>query len=402
MAIVERGNHLRIYVRNDMRRIGRGFALGGLCVGVPFAILGIVGSNLPHDWVLLGSVGGALGVIGGVFALVGVLCWLPGKRSVEVDTAARTLLFPDGDGLGFDDVATVAMLSYVHETRTEEQVCYQVAVVGPEVDHDAKVEIETIRESIDPLAGDEEPTAEEKEAVEELKATMHERLERMRPLLGRAGRSVLDHSSVLVSWQVAERLAKVLDVPLLDLAGERFVERTPAELDLSLRDRAKRQGLEPPDPGPAPAGIEAASTSRGYEIQWKGPDLWAGLAWVFALGFAVQAAFSLFDDETFPETVRVTFLLLTGLAVAAGVLLRVFKSSHRLVLDRRRVLFLRRGHRTLEIPLHELEAVRISADLRNHVFLLSDRAAFDCVLEEEEQARWIALAVERFVITGRP
>lgn len=82
-AIVERGNHLHIYVRNDFRRIGRGFTLGGLYVGVPFAILGIVGFNLPRDWVLLGVVGAVLGVVGGVFALVGVFFWLLNNGTVD-------------------------------------------------------------------------------------------------------------------------------------------------------------------------------------------------------------------------------------------------------------------------------------------------------------------------------
>jgi hypothetical protein len=343
----QRDGKLRIYLKDDYRRVGRGFTRWGFGLGIPAAVAALV-SWAVHP--LLGVFTTVAAIVLGVFGLVGALFWAVARAHIEVDPDARVVHLGHGAVLPFDQVVAIHHSSYVYVQRTQngttESLRHQVQLVSSEVDPSAAAQLHAVRDALDQAAAE----ADSPLSPAKVNAIQAE-LDGMADVFTGAAVLVADHGDELAMWRAAELMARKLDRPLLDFSGQVMMVRTPVELDLPLRTRLARKGDEvPDDPGPPPAGLEVDARRLTFKVRWKhGFGSW-----------------------------------FTG-------------RRHLLAVNEEQAAVNPNSRKALAIPLTSLEAVRVSTELHNRVVLISDERMIQCVFKEEAQALWLGDALTRFI-----
>lgn len=208
----------------DYRAVMRYFAWGALASGLLTALLafGISGTL----WVLA--------VIPGSFLVVVMVARWMSRGRVVLDRQTRRL-DDGGDTHALDDVTAVLTTRHARELELEEsstvEVRYRLALAF----------------GVDPG-----------ELLTGFAAVDAQRL----VLLGQHGKEVQ-------VWRAAERLARYLDVPIVDLSTERRSVRQVDALDVSLRERL-RQGAEPLlEARERPRGVEELREAGRLVFRWR-------------------------------------------------------------------------------------------------------------------------------------
>jgi hypothetical protein len=225
--------------------------------------------------------------------------------------------------------------------------------------------------------------------------------ERFSGLLSAAPLSALvlgGHPKESVVWAGAETLAASLEVPLLDLCGERAELRTPAELDLSLEIRLARGLATPPDAGPPPADFHVAERGSTLVVTWTQP---IGLI-VFEIGLAVVP------------------LIVVGLLIGLGVGEFIFvlamapflflslkglgklRTAGKQVLEvGDRTLVVKRGSSRETMAREHLELVRVHHDVSPALHLMGDERIVRLPMDAGE-AEWLRARIEQKLAQGLP
>jgi len=229
--------------------------------------------------------------------------------------------------------------------------------------------------------------------------------------------------------QVAERVASFLNLPLRDATGDTVVERDAAQLDESVRDRARREGKQLTWPT-EPPGCRVRCALSGDEVTIELPRTGfnLGLAIRVVAGFAVPVVAAVFlrsflagfGDEGFVRWILLgVFGVLFVLAPLATVSLRavwimrmrerVSVSPRELRIDRLFPL----GRRSIKIPAEELEEFDVSRGVapshmaarfrRRSIIARSDDAScvFGSGLRDDER-QWVHDAIRYVLVHGRP
>jgi hypothetical protein len=382
--LAEKDGRLTLYDKGDYRRIGQATALAGAAVLVLGCVVGLWGHNT------YAMVGVAIATpCGGIAALAGLVFWAVfGGRSI-VDTGERVVL-TGGKKLPFDDVIGVGTTSYVDERQikgvVERRVRYQIRLFTREADPQARASLGEVQATMERALEDGGEPLSPEQAAE-----IRRKLDDTRPLLEAGTSTLADHRDVLMVWCAAERLARVLGVPLLDTAGDEPLLRSPAELDLPLGERLARLGRTPSAPGPPAQGIETKSAAGVTRVTWPGSKAAAAYVFVAAGLVGLTALVSPASDDWLVYASWGLTLVL----VALGTALHALLPPGRLTLDDRRAS---RGRRV--VGLDEVEAVRVDTSLDPRVLLLGDRAQLRMELGTPEQARWLGRFLEHH-LAGR-
>ncbi len=339
----------------------------------------------PQAWPLW-IVPGVLLPIGLIFSQLGF--------TTTVSTASSRVQLRDGSR-PFDAFVAVLVSSGIRTVASEHgnsQVReWTVGLVSAEIDDDATQQLEAIREAID---GTEE-------LADEARAKMLEELARWQSTLERTEVRVTATSDEHDAWRIGERLAKAMELPMVDFSGAEPIERTPQQLDLSLAERLRGADAVPEPVGPAPLGMTVDSATSRLVLRWTfswdgalvfvfvvlaaaiGAGLWLGVTMSWIAGGPMIAMFSLFG----------VLMVLLGrgrgrneLEISDGVLHHIthFPWTKR-----------------VSMPLAKLEHIRQQTEPQAFVSLVSD-ARLVRLLVDAERGRWLVHKLEHWLVTEGP
>ncbi len=338
-----------------------------------------------------------LGIVAAALVVAGLPMVLIGKRTV-LDVAARNVLLATGDVVPFDQIADVDLRTYVHEVSRQQGTVqhqrFRVALVHKGADPDHADRIDKARRRIETAVA--EPygrlDTQEHRALSAELATIQQAAPAGEPVV------FADHADELKMWRVAERVAKTLDVPIVDYCGDELVVRTPGELDVPLGERLARLGVHEPDEGPTPDGLCDRSSGERILVSWGWP-VWGGAAAMFVLGGAF-AVLGYLIWEDMPE-IRVAFGAVGVALVAFGLFLADGRRKG-VEVDRRSARF-RSGawvRRSRRIALEDLEMVRVNKTLGSSLSLISDDRVLRCPMPSGDAADWTRLRIVRYLVAG--
>jgi len=388
----QQDGRLVIFLRDDYRRVGRGFTRWGAGLTLVGLLLGPLGWRATP---LLGAFGVVVGVTAAVFALVGLLFWRLNNSHVTVDPRARTVSLPHHGQLSFDELVAVQLSCYVHTQRTKngttETLRHQLQLVTDLQDAGAMAQLDAMHQALQQAAADQADAA----AAQQVSA-MRRDLQQLTQLITGHTELVADHGDELAMWRAAEQLSRQLQVPVMDLSGEALEMRTPAELDRPLLWQLSRQEHPPADPGPAPAGLEVSRDAGALEVCWRGVDPWSFLA-LFLGGFLTLLAAVFLGTGLLPYPGHLATAAGAVALLGPGLYMLLSRPPNRLRLDAEEVTFRASRQRPTQVRLLGLEAVRVCTTLHNRVVLMSDEAAIRCLVKTEEQARWLGAATRHFL-----
>ncbi len=364
-----------IVERPDERRVGRWFLVMALATAVLAAALMMVESEAWPVWLFPMS----FGLVGWLYAVRGGLTEIDGSRKEVVAV---------GDRDRTKGYVAVMVGAGIQQHQTEHGsvavLAFGVSLVLPDVDPEAAEMVAKMREALDSTEG----------LSEAGRADLTAALEQWGPVMRSEQLHVMTTTDEHLMWRIGEWLARTLDVPMIDFAGGRPMQRTPAELDRTLVQRLEGMPEEdrPPSPGAPPPGIELDELPQRLALTWYagvggqlfGMVLFIGFA-LFGVVLAIEGA--LFIGLSF-------FVVGLGLAALIAWAGRTTGNSE-LVIDATK-LHHTGGfpfRRIVEIPLSALEHVREQPNPRPMLSFVSD----DVLLQigaTDEQAAWIRRKVE--------
>lgn len=321
----EKEGQLIIQSRADFKKVGRIFVWIGLLLGFIFLIPPLVLDIYPMF---------ALEIIPGGFFLVGIFYALIGQETI-VDYKTRKVIYPPST-FSFDDISAINLWTKVEIIRTQ-----------------------------------------------------HGKHETQRWCLGLivGNRTVdLGDGEELAVWQAAKKLAKILNVSVIDACGAKKVELTPTELDLSLVERFHRGFDNAKAPDEIPPDIEEKQTSDGLIFTWKTSQLRNLILFTFML-FIVPAIFF-----SIMESTQIFIYILVPLGLGSLVVFWSASKFHhgrnQLEIDSRQITHRSIMPQTGSILISKLERIRVNRTWRTSLDLISDEHIIKMILTED-QALWL-------------
>jgi len=318
----EKEGQLIIQSRADFKKIGRIFVWVGLLLGFIFLIPPLVLDIYPMF---------ALEIIPGVFILVGIFYALIGQETI-VDYKTRKVIYPPST-FSFDDISAINLWTKVETTRTQhgkadiQRWCLGLIVGNRTVD--------------------------------------------------------LGDGEELAVWHAAKKLAKILNVSVIDACGAKKVELTPTELDLSLIERFHR-GL---DNAKAPDEIphDIKQTSDGLIFTWKTNQLDK----IIITSLAIIVAGILFSiTESTPIFIYILVPLGLGFLVVFLPFAGRYHGRNQLEIDSRQITHRSIMPQTGSILISKLERIRVNRTWRTSLDLISDEHIIKMIMTED-QALWL-------------
>jgi len=204
----------------------------------------------------------ALLSIPGIFLLMGGIFILVNKKTV-VDTVNRIVIIKKVE-IPFEAFGLVTMwIGLEPNPNGPPATRWEIGLVLRESDEEMLDKINQMRQDIDASLeeGSEPLSNEEKDNMAEYFAQMD--------AVFNGNIMISNRTNELAVWQAGEKIAKTLDIPMMDLCGDLITLRTPAELDLSLATRIKRGAIEIIEPGEIPEGVSQEKDTDNLVIRWK-------------------------------------------------------------------------------------------------------------------------------------
>ncbi|MDH5681707.1 MAG: hypothetical protein OEZ36_08970 [Spirochaetota bacterium] len=198
----------------------------------------------------------------GIFMLIGGIFILINRKTV-VDTVNRVVTIKKIER-PFEAFGLVTMWNGIESgINKDSTTVWMIGLVLKESVKGMLDKINQMRKDIDASL------EEESEALSnEAKDNMAESISQMKSVFdGNIMIANLTHE--LAVWQAGEKIAKTLNIPMIDLCGDKFTLRSPAELDLSLATRIKRGAIEIKEPGEMPEGLSQEKDTELMVIRWK-------------------------------------------------------------------------------------------------------------------------------------
>ena len=290
----------------------------------------------------------------------------------------------------FDRFVGVLVNSQMREVATEHGTAkvleWTVGLISGEVDAQAAAQLDAIRQAID---GADELT-------QEARGGMIEGLGRWQSVLERTRVPLVSTPDEHDAWRIAERMAKTMDVPMVDFCGNEPLERTPAQLDLSLADRLRSTETKPEPAGPAPSGMVVDIVPSRFHVQWSAP--WNGFIAVFTImGIAVLGAVWL--GATISWVVGLPVAVVFGLGGIGLVFAARGRGGNALEVEGDTLVHVTRfpWTRRVSMPLAQLEHVRQQTQPQAFVSLVSDAQLLRLPLEPEP-GQWLVRALEHWLV----
>lgn len=194
--------------------------------------------------------------------------------------------------------------------------------------------------------------------------------------------------SALQARTTAKAIARLAQLPVVELYGEFYVWRAAGQLDQTIWERLR--GAPPrPEPGPAPPGLSAREGPSGLELRAT-PARRPIRLWVVLAGLLLAASAGLAFVDLVPAVL--CFLLSVGTLVGAVMTRKV--SGAALDVEPAMFRFLdARGGGTL--GTERLEMMRVNDST---LVLISHDDELRCDLGSEEAALWARRAIEHYLL----
>jgi hypothetical protein len=256
-------NGYRIYLSHEMRRAGKistKIGFGGAIVGlVPF-----FARDLPwetwreYEHLLIPMI--IIGGTGVVCLLVGLLLWATNNTSILINTENKTLETPTGP-IPFQSIVAINLQDYVHLQPTQygevKMPRYMVSAGLAQQDEEAVAfmnkALETLSEQRPDLA---------KKIQDGIDKHPAQTTGKQQPLA--------TPFSALTARDTAEFIARTLELPMFELCSPyALMERSAAELGLSMRELIQRKQPELEAPKPRPEGITLNESEGLFEARFE-------------------------------------------------------------------------------------------------------------------------------------
>lgn len=336
--------------------------------------------------------------------LPALLCLVVGRvvavrnRHTRLDFARKLVVQRKGGttlhAIPFDDLVSVAASAYTVLVRTRESTVEVPRFSLTLLVVDAS---DSLRETIAGMRRDR--VAIIRDGV---KQGVHELLPRLEHAVSAHALALVDTTDEALVWQVAEWLAKTLDLPLVDACTSPMALRVPEELDLPLGERLAR-GLQEID---VTAAYASSTVPEGASVEQRGGSCtlsWCRNHWpnmLYLVGFTLLfpclgLLFYGHEDAGwlwFALCAVIGSIFLPLIAVASR-----WHGANRITVSRKSVVVVRgpRGKRLPPLATDSVEAVRIGGTKEEPLLtLVSDEGVLRLPMEPTI-ARWAKQHIER-------
>jgi hypothetical protein len=379
--IVESNRDLKIQSKADFRITGQwSLIIGAVLTVIVFGIFLV----FQIEEILIAMIlPGACLLIGFIFSLLGVQTVFD-KTLKEVRQK--------GNSYNYDNFDSVMVTSYIQTVNDAETQRFSIALIQKNESGGLTDKIDQMDKFIGALSNDEMTEEKEDELIVIIK-------DHHMKLLGLIENAVElgDYANEMIIWQIAEKIAKEVNVPLIDTCGENLLYRQVDELDMSLKERLQKKDNKREFPENKPDGIEE-NLSSDLKIIWSFSRFFEiGFIALIIIGFVVGGYFMgsvshpLIGLVFYPFAVLMIFVLKLLLKGHGENVLTITNDS----------MSVKLAHSKPEsVPLNEVEMLRINSTVNDSINIMTDKKMIKLPMKVDT-AEWVVERVEYYLINNR-
>lgn len=394
LQIIERhDNKLKAYHRADFRRNGDIILKTGLFAAIPSLTVVCAFQMLWGDvfeFFFPGLVFCLAAALGGAAILVGLLL-LSNNAYTTFDLGKETISLPDNSGvISFDKVAALQIITYIRRYTRPAGMGgkrrYALVVTTGSINPCAAEILKAVKGKHTSPLNKEIPLGYNE--LDELNTFIHKHEIVHSSYLFR----LFSHCNEVLLWQAAKKLAKILDVPLINYCGEQISIRTPSEIGspLKIRLAGYETFKEPREP---PSEYEFVQDKEYFMLKWgqnKTSDLvFSGFCVLFGFAFMV---YGFQEDKLLGFFMSIPFI---G-ALTPFIVIFFHHGKCFLSVDESQIKLKAPYRKTYTMKLDDLEILRVDTLQHPVVIMVSDQQVFTCPLPKKH-ARWLGDALSKFI-----